>query len=184
MTNSTRFPQTVKFLQSALLGNGDVELAQELTKLVNALGQAETDNVGLRAENEVLVVALEVAKQVMESINEAAVEPLTPQFPQDFYQYGQDIFTDAPSNDDIQDAIDVLHDEVLEDGQFLELTNGDTLVIKLRSDGVERIVVAKGYYDAALLGVASNGFSDLEGTRFESVSHDTCCGTCKTGLYL
>lgn len=139
----TRFPKTVEFLRNSMQRKEgyDLGLAQELTQLVNELGKVEADNSNLQAENEALSAALQVVEEVFNCSN----EPVAPQYPNEFYIYGNDAMYRTPNDDEIQEIIDELYEVELKDGQFIQDSSGDTTVIKLRDAGIERIIVAQGY---------------------------------------
>lgn len=142
---NTQYPKIVEFLRNAMNRKGGVdrELAVELTKLIDETSRLASENDMLRAENEAIYKTLQVAKELVEEITQNESE--YPKFPDDFYIYGADVATHSPSDEEIQEIINELYDVELEDGQFVEQSIGDTLVIKTKYDGVEEIIVAQGY---------------------------------------
>lgn len=153
----TRFPKTVEFLRNTMLGKEgyDLALAQELTQLVNELGTAKSKNEQLLAENEALSAALKMAQDIIEGQDEEYGYPV---FPDDFYQYGEDAMSYQPSDEEIQELVEEVYDVPLEDGQYVEQSVGDTIVLKFRDGDVETLIVAQGY------------------SSYVIEDEDTCCG--------
>jgi hypothetical protein len=73
--------------------------------------------------------------------------PVTPQYPVDFYEYGANVASYNPSDEEVQGMIDELYSIVLGDGGFFEITSGNTVVTKSLSGGVTKYIVAKGYQE-------------------------------------
>ena len=142
---NTQYPKIVEFLRNAMNRKGGVdrELAVELTKLIDEASRLASENDMLRAENEAIYKTLQVARGLVEEITQNESE--YPKFPDDFYIYGKDGMTHSPSDEEIQEMVNELYDVELEDGQFVEQSIGDTLVIKTKYDGVEEIFVARGF---------------------------------------
>jgi len=138
---NTKFPKTIEFLKQAMSGQGDQALAIELVQLVNELKSVSEENNTLKAENETLhheVMRLQDAQY--EEVSDS------PQYPDEFYIYGDSPLAYRLSDEEVQDLIDEVFDTDLSDGEFYEQSEGDTIVIKTRDyDGVEKIIVAKNY---------------------------------------
>ena len=149
--SNTQYPKIVEFLRNAINRKDgvDSELAFELAKLIDETSRLASENDMLRAENEAVYTALQFYKALQ--ADRGLVEEITqndseyPKFPDDFYVYGEDVGTHSPSDEEIQEMINELYDVELEDGQFVEQSIGDTLVIKTKYDGVEEIFVARGF---------------------------------------
>lgn len=138
---NTKFPKTVEFLKQAMNGQGDQALALELVQLVNELKKVSEENATLKEENAVLTGALEAAQEILrEDVSDS------PQYPDDFYIYGDSPLAYSLTDEQVQDLIDEVFEADLSDGEFYEQSAGDTIVIKTRDwDGVEKIIVAKNY---------------------------------------
>jgi hypothetical protein len=143
--SNIQYPKIVEFLRNAMNGKDGVdrELAVELTKLIDETSKLASENGMLRAENDAIYKALQVARELVEEI--AQSNSGYPKYPDDFYVYGEDGMTHSPSDEEIQEIVNELYDEELENGQFVEHAVGDTIVIKIKSDDLEEIIVAKGH---------------------------------------
>jgi len=143
--SNTQYPKIVELLRNAINRKDGVdhELAFELAKLIDETSRLASENDMLRAENEAVYKALQVAKELVEEI--AQSDSGYPKYPDDFYVYGEDGMSHSPSDEEIQEMVNEIYDVELEDGQFVEQSIGDTLVIKTKYDGVEEIFVAQGY---------------------------------------
>jgi predicted nuclease with TOPRIM domain len=150
--SDTKYPKVVELMRRSLQGQGDPELANELARLVleyntvsKEIDALKKEVSKLKEENACLSGELEAYKEAVEAaMEEAAI----PHYPDDFYFYGTSPSTYRLSNDEINDLIHQAYDAELEDGQFIDVSEGDTLVIKVREGGVEKIYVARNYGEA------------------------------------
>lgn len=117
-------------------------MAVDGMQFLQLLGQLQEQVATLSAENADLRTALD---------QQGYTEPvkLTPQFPNEFYIYGDGPLSYSPSDEEIQEAIDSLveFDLELEGTSFIELTKGSALVIKTSNGETTKYIVTRGYYE-------------------------------------
>lgn len=144
MSNIQQILQSIGAHQIGSQG-GMMGMAVDGTQFLKLLEQLQIQNDALAAENGVLKETL-----AQQGYTNPTQLPVTPQFPEGFYEYGTSPLAHIANEDEIQSAIDTLYNVFLEDGQFTEMSIGDTVVIKTRDGDVEKYIVARGYYDASL----------------------------------
>lgn len=149
--------------QSVNMG-GMQGMAVDGMQFLKLLQQLQEQVGALAAENADLKAALE-----QQGYTQPVQLPTTPQYPDSFFSYGTSPYAYVPTDVEVQDLIDSLADIELEDGQFEEATAGTVIVIKTKSDGIYKYIVANGYSEATE--------EDTEQNELERCD----CGNCQTG---